>query len=279
MPDQLRADYLSCYGATFIDTPHIDSLCERGVKYTQALTPHPLCVPARVSLLTGIDALRTGVLKNARFLREDHRACGVDTWPEILSDHGYVTAATGKMHFRPWNAMLGLQHWDIAVDKTAVHLEDHYAEYLAEHGYRKLRGKDHAGYFQNKGAVTSPIPWEHSVDHWVGTRTCQFLREYDRDEPFCLMVGFPGPHPPFDPCPEFLSRYDPDDMPEPVPTVEWDAPEMRRRNLAANAHWHDHDYSEFAITQKKTLSAHYAALVAQIDHEVGRILATGTWSA
>jgi arylsulfatase len=31
MPDQLRADFLSCYGAGFIDTPHIDSLADDGV--------------------------------------------------------------------------------------------------------------------------------------------------------------------------------------------------------------------------------------------------------
>ena len=30
MPDQLRADFLSCYGATFIHTPHIDSIAEEG---------------------------------------------------------------------------------------------------------------------------------------------------------------------------------------------------------------------------------------------------------
>ena len=33
MPDQLRHDFLSCYGATFIDTPHIDSLAAEGMRY------------------------------------------------------------------------------------------------------------------------------------------------------------------------------------------------------------------------------------------------------
>ena len=36
MPDQLRHDFLSCYGADFIDTPHIDALCEQGVRFTSA---------------------------------------------------------------------------------------------------------------------------------------------------------------------------------------------------------------------------------------------------
>ena len=40
MPDQLRHDFLSCYGATFIDTPHIDALCQQGIRYTNAYSEH-----------------------------------------------------------------------------------------------------------------------------------------------------------------------------------------------------------------------------------------------
>ena len=36
MPDQLRADFLSCYGASFIDTPHIDGLAQQGVLFDRA---------------------------------------------------------------------------------------------------------------------------------------------------------------------------------------------------------------------------------------------------
>ena len=45
MPDQLRADFLSCYGATFIHTPHIDSIAEGGVRYERAHSASPICVP------------------------------------------------------------------------------------------------------------------------------------------------------------------------------------------------------------------------------------------
>ena len=43
MPDQLRPDFLSCYDVDAIHTPHIDRLAERGVLYTRAYSPHPLC--------------------------------------------------------------------------------------------------------------------------------------------------------------------------------------------------------------------------------------------
>ena len=104
MIDTLRSDFLGCYGASFIDTPHIDSLADRGVRYQRAYSPHPVCVPARIALMTGMDAVKNGVLDNGQMLRPDHRQCGIDTWPEILSENGCYTVAVGKMHFYPWEA-------------------------------------------------------------------------------------------------------------------------------------------------------------------------------
>ena len=68
MPDQLRHDFLSCYGASFIHTPYIDSIGERGIRYTNAYSGSPGCVPARMSLLTGMNAIRNGVLDNLHAL-------------------------------------------------------------------------------------------------------------------------------------------------------------------------------------------------------------------
>ena len=48
--DQLRADFLGCYGAGFVKTPHIDSLAAQGIRYTRAYSTSPVCVPARASL-------------------------------------------------------------------------------------------------------------------------------------------------------------------------------------------------------------------------------------
>ena len=106
MPDQLRHDFLGCYGAGFIDTPNIDALWEEGVRYERAYSEHPVCVPARAALLTGMNAVKAGVLDNSRWLRPDYGQCGVRTWPEILNDLGYYTLSTGKMHFYPWQAPL-----------------------------------------------------------------------------------------------------------------------------------------------------------------------------
>ena len=44
MPDQLRADFLGCYGARFAQTPNIDKLAQQGLQFNQALSPSPICI-------------------------------------------------------------------------------------------------------------------------------------------------------------------------------------------------------------------------------------------
>ena len=51
LPDQLRHDFLGCYGAGFLRTPALDSLAAAGTRYETAISPAPICVPARASML------------------------------------------------------------------------------------------------------------------------------------------------------------------------------------------------------------------------------------
>ena len=207
MPDQLRADFLSCYGAAFIETPHIDSLAENGVIYTRAYSPHPVCVPARIALMTGMDAIKNGVLDNGQTLRPDHRACGIETWPKILSDSGYSPIAVGKMHFYPWEARWGFRQRIIAEDKHWQFIEDDYYHFLRAHGYKKSIGLDRPEFHSQFMTYLSDIPWELSVDHFTGHEAARWIRKYEGEEPFAMMVGFPGPHSPYDPTPEYAARF------------------------------------------------------------------------
>ena len=273
MPDQLRPDFLSCHGASFIQTPNIDSLAKGGVLYTRAYSAHPLCVPARVSLMTGMDAVKNGVLGNNQFLRNDYSEMGIQCLAEILGANGYYTAAIGKMHFYPWDLRLGFQYRVIAEDKRWIHIRDDYHHFLRQNGYRKLHGNEHPGYFENKGAIVNRIPWEYQVDHFVGQEACRFIEQNGGESPFMMMVGFPGPHCPYDPDPRFLERFSPEEMPDPIPESEGDAPGLRQRTIEANRQpWNGVDFSEFPDDVKRKIRAHYAALVSQIDYEIGQIL-------
>jgi arylsulfatase A-like enzyme len=274
MPDQLRHDFLGCYGADFLATPNIDRLSAEGTRYDRCYSEHPVCVPARVALLTGMHGFKTGVLDNGQFLRPDYRDMGLQTWPEMLNDRGYYTAAIGKMHFYPWDARMGFQYRAIAEDKRWIYIRDDYYHYLQSAGHRKYHGNEHEGYFENKGAIINRLPWEYTVDHFVGMEACRFIDEYGAEGPFAMMVGFPGPHGPYDPAPDFIDNIDPAAMPPAVPGTE-ESETLRQRNVAGNRRpWNGVDYGVFTAEEKRKVRAHYCGLVQQIDHEVGQILAS-----
>lgn len=273
LPDQLRADFLGCYGATFARTPHIDALAAGGTRYDRCVAPSPLCVPMRASLLTGHNAIQNGVLTNDQWLRPDREAAGVRTWPELLTAAGYATAAIGKGHFYPWDIGEGFQRRVIAEDKRHTRIQDDYYHYLRRHGYTKHRGSEHDGYFEHKGAIVSKIPAEHQVDVWVADEACRFIEGYREERPFALMVAFPGPHDPYDPPPELAGLFDPAAMPPSIPATA-DSAAFRESFIASYLRpWNGVDYTVFTEAQKRKIRAHYAALVHQIDWGVGRILA------
>jgi arylsulfatase A-like enzyme len=273
MPDQLRPDFLGCYGAAFVATPHIDALAARGVRYTRAYSEHPICVPARAALLTGMHALRTGVLDNGLALRPDYRDCGIATWPELLAGRGYQTAAIGKMHFYPWDARLGFGYRRIAEDKRWIQVRDDYHHFLHARGHRKYHGDEHEGYHEHKGAIVNRLPVELQPDHFVGEEAGRFIRECGAEGPFALMIGFPGPHCPYDPAPESLAGLDPAAMPDPIPD-SGSTPRLRAANIAGNRQpWNGVDYGEFTREQMLRVRAHYTALVRQIDAAVGAVVA------
>ena len=88
-----------------------------------------------------------------------------------------------------------------------------------------------------------------------------------------MMVGFPGPHCPYDPSHDFPETFDPDDMPDSIPEVPEDTPRLRANNIDGNKRpWNGVDYTEFTEANKKKIRAHYCGLVKQIDHEVGEII-------
>ena len=53
MADQLRWDYLSCYGAKHIETPNLDWLASKGLRFNKAYVQSPICGPSRMSFYTG----------------------------------------------------------------------------------------------------------------------------------------------------------------------------------------------------------------------------------
>src|SRR5699024_10722267 len=112
--DDLGWRDLGCTGSDFYETPHIDALAARGVRFSQAYAAAPNCSPTRASLLTGRAPARVGMTHQAGG-HNVGRLCDVPSFRELprqeftlaraLRSHGYQTWHVGKWHLggrRSW---------------------------------------------------------------------------------------------------------------------------------------------------------------------------------
>ena len=91
--DQQRWDCMAANGNPDGLTPNLDRLAREGTLFQNAVTPQPVCGPARACLQTGQYATTCGVPKNGLTPNE-----GSPRLAELFNDAGYDTAYMGKWH-------------------------------------------------------------------------------------------------------------------------------------------------------------------------------------
>lgn len=90
---------LSCYGTSLISTPHIDSLAQQGMRFTNAIMPAPVCSPCRSSIITGMMSTTLGIHNHHSSRTEAaaiHLPDSIKTIPEVFRKEGYFTFNNGK---------------------------------------------------------------------------------------------------------------------------------------------------------------------------------------
>lgn len=96
--DDLGYGDIECYGQQKIETPNIDKLAQRGMKFTQFYSGSTVCAPSRSSFLTGLHTGHTAIRGNVSYPPEGQTPIpdSVITFVNLLQQNGYATAAFGK---------------------------------------------------------------------------------------------------------------------------------------------------------------------------------------
>ena len=296
--DQHNAEILGCAGNPTIQTPNLDRLAARGVLCRNAFTPHPVCTPARTTILTGQDSRRHGVPYNLN-LRADipapahHTGLRADAtaFPNVLRQHGYHTSLFGKLHTKQaGDRNFGLQTTRLAEGKC--HFVGHgappddYRRFLSDHGYAAADWQlwRHPDY-QRDGFMTSLIPDEHYIDTWTADEALTHLAEVEG--PFCCWVSFSTPHNSWDPPAPYDQLYRPDAVRFPsrrVGELEEKHPnwvDQLARTVPPGPYTScDPDlpgglqnaYHRRTDDQTRALLAAYYGQIAHLDGQVGRLL-------
>src|SRR5262249_58217026 len=111
MCDQLRWDYLSCYGHPHLATPNIDALAARGVRFTRAYVQSPVCGASRMSFYTGRYVASHGATWNGFPLKVGEMTLG-----DYLRPLGMQTVLAGKTHMEPDKEGMA----PLGIDPTAI---------------------------------------------------------------------------------------------------------------------------------------------------------------
>ncbi|MFN5299962.1 MAG: sulfatase-like hydrolase/transferase, partial [Planctomycetaceae bacterium] len=179
----MRADTIAAHGNAFIDTPHIDSLVQRGFSFRRAYTlgsnNGAVCVPSRAMLMTGrpwaeIDApnLKTELLL-----------------PEHLGRLGYTTFATGKWHNGP-------DSWQRAFQQGRQVMFGG----MSDHTQVPLRSLVN-------GQLTPEQTGAGFSSELFADAAISFLEQQPADRPFFAYVAFTAPHDPRQAPEAYLERY------------------------------------------------------------------------
>jgi len=195
--DQGTVD-LGAYGSDDLETPHMDALARRGVKFTQFYAPAPVCSPSRAGLLTGRYNVRAGVPGNVSS-RRGNAGMPADqvTIAEMMKAAGYATAHIGKWHLGyTAETMPNNQGFDYSFGHMGGCI-DNYSHFFY------WNGPNRHDLWRNGEEV-----WHHGefFPELMAREAGEFI-EAHRDEPFFMYFALNTPHYPYQGDADWVKHY------------------------------------------------------------------------
>ncbi|HEU4922568.1 MAG TPA: sulfatase-like hydrolase/transferase [Burkholderiales bacterium] len=261
MSDEHDPRWMGCSGAALMHTPNLDRLAARGLRFTDAYTTCPICVPARAAFAVGKYIHQIGFWDNA-----DPYDGSVPSWHHRLRDQGHRVVSVGKLHFRSTDDDNGFS--DEIVSMNVFEGKGDL--------YGLLRGDDMPPRADGKklAALAGPGESEYTwYDREIASRAQIWLREEARkyrERPWVLFVSFVAPHFPLTAPPHWYYRYPFERIPMPKLYREKNL-HPYVRDQAQNTGYDKYFADEAAV---KRARAGYLGLVSSLDENIGHIMET-----
>lgn len=262
--DQMRGDAFGADGHPCIQTPNLDYLATHGTRFRHAYTASPSCLPARASLMTGLNQWHTGVLGMGRGqgpIPNDFPC----TLAGSFKDAGYRTHLIGKGHFSPQRTSMGFESAEL--DESGRMPDSEHRQWFAAQAQDGVTPDDHGVNWNSWHAR----PW-HTDEHlhptaWTMSRSLAFLEAHPAEQPFFLNISFARPHSPYVPPAHYFNRYYNDKTPAPH-VGAWSAMHDDPQTAADPDAWRG-KMSTAAIHNAR--SGYYGS-ISFIDSQIGRLL-------
>ncbi|MEO1529360.1 MAG: arylsulfatase [Planctomycetota bacterium] len=226
--DDLGYGDVGCYGATKIQTPHIDRLAAEGRRFTDAHTASAVCSPSRYGLMTGRYPLRKNFWGPLPFTNKLTIDTSRPTIASVLKSAGYETAIIGKWHLgfgkdkADWNKPLKPGPLELGFDyyfgmptvnsgPPFVYVENHSVVDYDPADPFVMKTESVTQKFPEKGGYKAiggaKKAHERYRDEYVGTtlaeKAVDWIKQRKASEPFFLYLATTNIHHPFTPHPKF----------------------------------------------------------------------------
>ncbi|MDH7799383.1 MULTISPECIES: alkaline phosphatase family protein [unclassified Beijerinckia] len=302
MCDQLRWDYLSCYGHPKLHTPHIDALAARGVRFTHCCVQSPVCGPSRMSTYTGRYVqshgaswngfpLRVGEMTMGDYLRplglqaaligKTHMTPDKETMQRLgIDPQSIIGVRTAECGFDPYERDDGL--WAVGPDGAYDERVSRYNQYLNQKGYGGDNPwHDYANAGENPdGTLASGWAMRHArkparveepdseTPYMVG-RAMDFITEAG-DASWCLHLSFIKPHWPYIAPAPYNDMYGKNDI---IPVVRADSEKDNAQPVYREFMQHRVSQTFSRDDVREEIIPVYMGLIKQIDDQMGRLFA------
>ncbi len=249
LADDLGYGDLSSYGQQKFNTPNIDELAEKGIKFTQHYSGSTVCAPSRSALITGMHTGHTTVRGNYEIQPEGQYPIndGDFTIAELLKQAGYVTGAFGKWGLGPVGSAgdPNNQGFDVFYGYNCQRLSHSYYPFHLWDNDKKIVLADNAG---NGKGVYAP--------NLIHQQALSFIDE-NKDNPFFLFYPSTIPHAELAAPEEYIAKF--------------------REQFAPDKYYAGVDegprFKEGAYGSQPETHATFAAMITLLDDEVGEIVA------